>query len=331
MASVPTSIPSFSTIRDDIDYVLAEHQNTPNDEITALATLIGMLGVAQSHSASFLTTLQNYITGCGVLRASASSITVQSGQLVVSNSGGTIRKLRSKTTDSTLTSADLDTGASFTNSTAHYVYATGDTGVTTPVYKISTNASTPTGLTYYRRIGGFYVDSSGDITFAWSDQRPDLRPGETIYERITEDATEDTTGTGIPVDDTAPQTATEGKGYTALDTVIVPTSTTDIIEVELEVECVYAGSGLSIVYLSKNSDASALKTSSHGSHAAVNGTNPHRLIYRYTPASVSPITFKAFFGPESGGTVYVNQSGAGAARFAGTLGSRMKVRVIKGI
>lgn len=163
-ASIPVSVPVFTTLRDDIDYVLAEHQNTPNDEITALATLVGMLGIAQGHSTSFLTALQNFRFGCNPVWNSTTTIDVSLGQIVVSNAAGTIRKLRSKTTASSLTAAsDMDTGSSFAASTAYYIYATADTGVTTPVYKISASASAPTGFTYYRKVGGFRTDGSSNI------------------------------------------------------------------------------------------------------------------------------------------------------------------------
>lgn len=43
-ASFPTSIKSFTTKTDDLDYPLAEHINSPQDEIVALETLLGVNG-----------------------------------------------------------------------------------------------------------------------------------------------------------------------------------------------------------------------------------------------------------------------------------------------
>lgn len=41
-ASYPTSIKSFTTLVDNVDDVLAAHQNEPNDEITAIETVLGV-------------------------------------------------------------------------------------------------------------------------------------------------------------------------------------------------------------------------------------------------------------------------------------------------
>lgn len=163
MADIPVSIPAFTTLQNDVDYVQAARHNTVGDEITALATLIGMPGAAQSHLTSFLTLLQLQVRGCEVQYSSTTQINVLAGQIMISNSGGTIRKLRAKTSTSSLTASDLDSGVAFSNSTRHYIYATADTAVTTPVYKISTNASAPSGYTYYRKRGSFLTDSSGNI------------------------------------------------------------------------------------------------------------------------------------------------------------------------
>ena len=43
-ASFPTSIKTFTTKTDDLDYPLAEHINSPQDEIVALETLLGVNG-----------------------------------------------------------------------------------------------------------------------------------------------------------------------------------------------------------------------------------------------------------------------------------------------
>ena len=71
--------------------------------------------------------------------------------------------MRQNTTATTVTWADIDTGAEAA-STTYYVYAVADADATTATFMISANSSTPTGATYYKRIGSFYNDSSSNIT-----------------------------------------------------------------------------------------------------------------------------------------------------------------------
>lgn len=327
MPDYPTTVPSFTVLADDVDDILAAHQNVPNDEIEAVATFVGNSGAAQSHNTDVLTMLLNGVFGCGIKYSSATEVVVEAGQIMVSNAAGTVKKLRSKTSTSALTASDLVGGGAFSNSTAHYIYATADTAVTTPVYKISTNASAPAGYTNYRRIGGFYVDGSGNIIFVWSDTRPSQKPGDVIYERIIHYSSTDSTSAAIPQDNTKPQTASEGKNISGMNMVIVPTSTTDIVEIELTLLLGASTDGVgTIAYVAKDSDADALYTSCNQLVATLPG--PCMVFGSYVPGAVNPITFKPFFG-SSAATCYLNADN-GAARFNGTMFSRLKIRVLKG-
>lgn len=324
----PTSIDNKTALVDGLDYIEADNVNNAYVPINKTQTFIGASGAGQSHNTDLLTFLNKGIFGCGIKYSSTSAVIVQAGQIEIPNSGLTIKKIRHTTSDSSLVAAtDMDTGTAFTNSTAHYIYATADSAVTTPVYKISTNASAPSGFTNYRRIGGFYVDGSGNIIFVWSDNRPDVKPGDVIYQRVVDVSSTDSTATTVPHDGSKPQTASEGKQITAFATVIVPTSTTDIVEVDVSLHLAGSASAAVAGYLAKDSDADALSVNTVqcvGNEAM----GRVRVFYRYVPGAVTPITFKVFFGP-TGGTGYFNTT-TGGTTFGSTVFSRMTIRVIKG-
>lgn len=114
--------------------------------------------------------LSNLRQGCVLTYSSASVLSVGAGSLVVSNSAGTIRLMLAKTsaisTVWTVGDNGLDTGSEAA-STTYYVYAIAS-AVTDTAYtvKISTNSSVPSGVTYYKRLGSFYNDSSSNITYS---------------------------------------------------------------------------------------------------------------------------------------------------------------------
>lgn len=107
--------------------------------------------------------LSNHRQGCKIKYLSASTLTVDAGEVTVSNSAGTIRLLQQNTSSTTVTWANIDTGTE-ASSTRYYIYAYQDT-VTTATFSIaiSLSSSAPTGITYYRKLGSFYNNSSGDI------------------------------------------------------------------------------------------------------------------------------------------------------------------------
>lgn len=129
---------------------------------TSNAALIGF----NSYN-SIVQPLDNYISNkCDeyLQYASSSTLTVVSGTCVVSNSGGTIRLILLDSTNTTLTSANLDTG-SLTASTTYYVYSTAATNSSTSsTYFISANMTAPSGQTYYYKIGSFSTDSNTNFS-----------------------------------------------------------------------------------------------------------------------------------------------------------------------
>ena len=107
--------------------------------------------------------LSNYRQGAAISYVSASSISVGTGELVASNSDGSIRLMVANTSATTATFADIDTGAEAA-STTYYVYAiVSAVSDTTFTVKLSTSSTAPSGVTYYKRLGTIYNDSSSNI------------------------------------------------------------------------------------------------------------------------------------------------------------------------
>lgn len=137
--------------------------------------------------------VSNYRRGMGLAYASTSTLTVGIGEITCSNAAGTVRRFRANTTVTTLTWADIDTGTE-ANSTTYYVYAVADADATTATFKISASATTPTGATYYKRLGSFYNNSSGNIdsasvtndasSFRFLDA--EVRVEDTVYQALTD-------------------------------------------------------------------------------------------------------------------------------------------------
>jgi hypothetical protein len=110
----------------------------------------------------------DHIQGCVLSYASASTLTVEAGSLSLPNAGGTTVRYRRNPTSTTVAWTELDTGVEAISQT-YYIYGVADTDATTFTVKISTNSSAPTSATYYRRLGSFYNDASGDITQVTND------------------------------------------------------------------------------------------------------------------------------------------------------------------
>jgi hypothetical protein len=122
--------------------------------------------------------LSNYRRGASISYSSEAQITVDVGEVVCSNAAGTVRKFRANTTVTTVTWADIDTGSE-ANSTTYYVYAVADADATTATFKISASSTTPTGATYYKRLGSFYNNSSGNIESITNDGEVAVSTGPT--------------------------------------------------------------------------------------------------------------------------------------------------------
>ena len=108
--------------------------------------------------------LSNYQRGMVLVYNSASQITVNAGEVMVSNSSGTIRLMMNNTSNTTVTWADIDINAEEA-STTYYIYAIAATIASeTATFKISKSATSPDSVTYYKKIGSFYNDASRNIS-----------------------------------------------------------------------------------------------------------------------------------------------------------------------
>ena len=140
-------------------------------------TILGSESASDIDSASYNnivkpldTMLSNYRRGCQISYASASTLTVAAGEIMLSNSDGSIRLMQKNTSATTVAWANIDTGAE-ASSTSYYLWAYMDTvSTTTFSVCISTSSIAPTGKTYYARLGSFYNDASGNITLIANDE-----------------------------------------------------------------------------------------------------------------------------------------------------------------
>lgn len=118
---------------------------------------------SQANNKSIDRMLANYREGMTLSYSSATTIAVSAGEVMCSNSDGSVRKMRQNTSAVNVTFADIDTGAE-ASSTTYYLYAVADADATTATFKISASSTAPTGITYYKRLGSFYNDASSNIT-----------------------------------------------------------------------------------------------------------------------------------------------------------------------
>lgn len=104
----------------------------------------------------------DYRKGAAVIVDSVATVGVLAGELAIPNSDGSVVRYRRNTATTSVTWSNIDTGAE-TSATQYYIYAVADTDATTFTVQISASSSAPSGGTYYRKIGYFYNDASGDI------------------------------------------------------------------------------------------------------------------------------------------------------------------------
>lgn len=160
-ASFPNAKKTFSRIVDGNTYMEAVNVNVVYDEVEAIETLIGALGSAQTHTDSIKNLLLDYVRGCKVDYKGVADLYVRSGEIAIKDASGNVRFKRN-TGDTTVDWGDIDTGSEAA-STTYYVYAVGDGSGTTFTVVISTNATTPSGCTFYKRLGSFYNNAGSNI------------------------------------------------------------------------------------------------------------------------------------------------------------------------
>lgn len=146
---------------------------------------------ATSQWTIFQMLLQNYRQGCFVTYNNSLGVNISSGEVTVWN--GTSALFLQNTGTTTATATNLDTGSSFTASTTYYVYA-GTSTVTAQnfVVTLSLNNTAPSGVTYYKQLGNFTTDSSGNIGEIVDYNQPSRmgtvfsRTSNTVYQASTD-------------------------------------------------------------------------------------------------------------------------------------------------
>lgn len=138
----------------------------------------------------------NHKRGCEVFPDGVASIKVGTGEIALPNSDASVVRWRKNTTVTSVDWTNIDTGAEAT-STQYYVWALGDASASTFTVKISASATVPSGSpTYYRLIGSFYNNSSGNIVSVGS-----------LDEKLMVEGTSDITTTSATYEDMTDMTA----------------------------------------------------------------------------------------------------------------------------
>lgn len=317
MSDFPASIPVFITLADEVDDILAEHQNTPNDEITALATLVGALGLSQSKSNNLMTWFEEQPATMFLTWVDADTVRASTGIIWVKNQPvgtlGTQRACRRNTSTTDITVSALIGGGAFANSTAYYVYADGDAVATDVTFVIGTDGSTPSGVTLYKLLGGFSTDGSGDIieTSVWSARANRLLQSKRYETGAMIDCAN---ATPAPIDDSAPA---NDEGDQIMTDVFKPTLSTSRIRITVEVNGTFESTNQGLFWLLIDSDTQARKT---GSMTGI-GTSLHstgRMTFEYKPGSSSLITAYVRAGQSSTGYHFTFNGLGAAAKMGGS-------------
>jgi hypothetical protein len=189
-ASFPNAKKTFSAVVNGVTKLVAALFNTPHDEIEAVETFVGPTGGgAQSYSESMTNLLYNYRRGCSCEYKGTADLYVRAGEIMVTDASGN-RRLRRNTSDTTVAWTDIDTGSE-ANSTVYYVYAVADASATTFTVKISANATTPSGCTFFKQIGTFFNNASGNILEVGNLPKTQLgnwvaKATNTVYQAMTD-------------------------------------------------------------------------------------------------------------------------------------------------
>ncbi len=128
-----------------------------------LSTLIG------ENNAAIDLAFQKYRQGCQMTYATAATLTVGSGGIIVSNSTGTVRLMLANAAAITADWTMIDTGTEEV-STTYNVFAIGSATTDTEFTIKISKSSAPSGVTYYRKLGSFYNDASGNIINISNDE-----------------------------------------------------------------------------------------------------------------------------------------------------------------
>lgn len=136
--------------------------------------------------------------GMTIIEKDAASVYAMPGGIAIGNAAGTVYRWREITSATAVTWAMIDTGSEAT-STQYYVYAVADVADSAScTFCMSTHATTPTGKTYYRKIGYFYNNASDNIINAGNI---DVNPMENSVDAIGTTDIADAGGSYADMDD----------------------------------------------------------------------------------------------------------------------------------
>jgi hypothetical protein len=247
--------------------------------------------------------LTNYRTGCQLVYTSATTVTIQLGEIVCSNSAGTIRRMRKNTATTTvvLTTAGvggLDDGAEA--NVTYYVYAVADADATTFTAICSANATTPVGITYYRYLGNF-ANVAGDISAASVTGVGAGRVVQVVNYQRTDQVT---CATAIPNDNNS---RTSAEGNLVLTKSITPKSNSNKLRIDVVVQAsMVSGAQYGAIILM---DGTTVLATGRGNLSDT--ATPICLTYFMSSPGTSAKTFNVNLGVKTG-TCYLNSISAAA-------------------
>src|SRR3990167_9805128 len=123
------SWPEAQAVFADLTSDSAVVESTPNDlasEIELVEGDLGASGAGQAANVARISFLRGHRYNCEVKPGSVTALTVESGEIAVENAAGAIIMMKRNTSQITLDSGDLDSGASFQASMEYNIFAKGD-------------------------------------------------------------------------------------------------------------------------------------------------------------------------------------------------------------
>lgn len=322
--SLYPSAPDIFVNRTGSDSIASSDPNNAYDAIENMEGFIGASGAAMSSNSTIIDTIKDLYNGGRCYKKDADEIYVGPFRGIIANAAETIQKLRVVKTVSTLTAADLDTGA-FAAATYYYIYATADGVSTEPVFVISASSSAPTGYAFYRRLGWFYNETINVIDITAGIISTFIGGDNDSQTLLLENAVFSTCPTTIPSDDSIP-TNTEGNEIMTYP--IIPTSTSTKISVEAIVLMGFtAGGGIAALSLFQDAGTAAISATRH---ICGNSDNSEASLFKGNLSGTGPMLFRIRAGGCASGTLYINGAGASGARiFGGVMITALKIKETK--
>jgi len=316
----PTTQDAFATL-DGTNDVLSDYFNERANAEEAIQGFLGVSGAAQSHNATFMSFLRDNYVGGRCYKKGTDEIYVGAFAGIITNAGDTVRKLRVVTSVTTLSASDLDTGSMAAN-TPYYIYATADAASTEPVFVFSANATTPSGYTYYKRIGWFYNETINvlDVT---KGQVSSFTGGGNKNSIFYQTGAVAALSTVTPFDDSIPQIT---EGTEVMNAIFIPTNAISRIKIKSSAYYTFDGSTASTASLVLHQDAiaNALICTMDYNLGSANPTHSN-LVHEMVSGTTSAITYRIRLGENAGTSLTFNGGGGTSRKYGGVLASHISV------